>query len=58
MLGRTNAAEMAERNYRFLNQDIKAAATRLDKGQLIFSHAVFRQPIKIRFPIPAYKQPG
>ena len=26
---------MAERNYRFLNADIKAAATRLDKGQLI-----------------------
>lgn len=58
ILGRTNAAEMAERNYRFLNQDIKAAGTRLDKGQLILSHAVFRQPVKIKFPVPAYKQPG
>src|SRR5436309_2055440 len=57
VLGRTNAAEMSERGYRFMNQDIKAAATRLDKGQLILSHAVFRQPVKIKFPLPAYKQP-
>jgi hypothetical protein len=58
VLGRTNAAEMAERGYRFMNPDIKAAATRLDKGQLILSHAVFRQPVKIKFPLPAYKQPS
>jgi len=58
LLGRTNAAEMAERSYRFLNPDIKAAATRLDKGQLILSHAVFREPVKIRFPMAAYKQPS
>jgi hypothetical protein len=56
LLGRTNAAEMAERNYRFLNPDIKAAATRLEKGQLILNHAVFREPVKIKFPLPAYKQ--
>ena len=58
LLGRTNAPEMAERGYRFMNPDIKAAATRLDKGQLILSHAVFRQPVKIKFPRPAYKQPA
>jgi hypothetical protein len=58
LLGRTNAAEMAERAYRFMNPDIKAAATRLDKGQLILNHAVFRQPVKIKFPIPAYRQPA
>lgn len=58
VLGRTNAAELAERGYRFMNPDIKAAATRLDKGQLILSHAVFRQPVKIKFPLPAYKQPS
>ena len=57
LLGRTNAAEMAERSYRFLNADIKAAATRLDKGQLILSHAVFREPVKIKFPMAAYRQP-
>ena len=58
ILGRTNAAEMAERSYRFLNSDIKAAATRLEKGQLILSHAVFREPVKIKFPMVAYKQPS
>jgi len=58
LLGRTNAAEMAERNYRFLNPDIKAAATRLEKGQLILNHAVFREPVKIKFPHPAYRQPA
>jgi len=58
LLGRTNAAEMAERSYRFLNSDIKAAATRLEKGQLILSHAVFREPVKIKFPMAAYKQPS
>jgi hypothetical protein len=56
VLGRTNAAELAERGYRFMNPDIKAAATRLDKGQLILEHAVFRQPVKIKFPRPAYWQ--
>jgi len=56
LLGRTNAAELAERGYRFMNPDIKAAATRLDKGQLILDHAVFRQPVKIKFPRPAYRQ--
>lgn len=54
LLGRTNAAEMAERGYRFLNSDIKAAATRLEKGQLILSHAVFREPVKVKFPMVAY----
>lgn len=58
LLGRTNAAEMAERNYRFLNADIKAAATRLEKGQLILNHAVFREPVKIKFPMVAYRQPA
>jgi hypothetical protein len=58
VLGRTNAAELAERGYRFMNADIKAAATRLDPGQLILEHAVFRQPVKIKFPRPAYRQPG
>ena len=56
VFGRTNAAELSERGYRFMNPDIKAAATRLDKGQLILEHAVFRQPVKIKFPRPAYWQ--
>lgn len=42
----------------FLYSDIKAAATRLEKGQLILSHAVFREPVEIKFPMVAYKQPS
>ena len=30
--------------------------TRLGKGELIVTHAVYRQPVKIVFPRPAYKQ--
>jgi len=40
-----------------LNPDIKAAATRLEKGQLIIDHAVFRELVKIKFPVPSYRQP-
>jgi hypothetical protein len=36
LLGRTNASEMAERSYRFLNRDIKAAATRLGERATYF----------------------
>ena len=42
--------QVTRRSYRFLNRDIKAAATRLEKGQLILNHAVFREPVKIKFP--------
>jgi len=42
----------------FLDPAVKAGATRLGKGELILSHATFRQPVKIRFPRPAYLQEG
>jgi hypothetical protein len=31
--------------------------TRLGKGELVLSHATFRQPVKIVFPKPAYRRP-
>jgi hypothetical protein len=43
-------------DYRFLDQDIRMAVTRLAKGELLISHAIYRQPVKIIFPKPAYKQ--
>jgi hypothetical protein len=30
--------------------------TRLDKGELILSHPIYRQPVKIRFPRPPFQQ--
>jgi hypothetical protein len=36
----------------------KPNVARLDKGELVISHATFRQPVKIQFPRPAYRQEG
>lgn len=56
ILGRTGASEIATPDYRFLDDDLKTNLTRLGKGELIVTHAVYRQPVKIVFPRPAYKQ--
>lgn len=56
VLGRTDSAEINAGNYRFLDQDIKNHLTRLDKGELILSHPIYRQPVKITFPHPPYHQ--
>jgi DNA helicase HerA-like ATPase len=56
ILGRTGANEVATPDYRFLDDDLKMNLTRLGKGELIVTHAVYRQPVKIVFPRPAYKQ--
>ncbi len=56
VFGRTAPTELSQSNYRFLNDDVKMHLTRLDKGDLVVTHPIYRQPIKIRFPRPAYKQ--
>ncbi len=56
ILGRVGASEIATPDYRFLDDDLKMNLTRLGKGELIVTHAVYRQPVKIVFPRPAYKQ--
>jgi len=56
ILGRTGSAEVMQPDYRFLEQDLKMAVTRLDKGELLVSHPVYRQPVKVRFPRAAYRQ--
>ena len=56
IIGRTGSAEVNAPDYRFLDQDIRAAVTRLGKGELLISHAIYRQPIKVVFPRPAYRQ--
>lgn len=58
VIGRTGAAELSAAAYRFLDQNIKGNLTRLSKGELLLSHAIFRQPVKIVFPKPAYLQEG
>jgi len=58
VVGRSGSAELSAPHYRFLDTDVKAHITRLDKGELVLSHAIYRQPIKIVFPKPAYFQEG
>ncbi len=56
ILGRSTSSEIMQPDYRFLDQDLKLSVTRLSKGELLLQHAVFRQPVKIVFPKPAYRQ--
>ncbi len=58
VIGRSSSAELAAVHYRFLEPAVKANITRLGKGELVLRHAIFRQPIKIVFPKPAYLQEG
>jgi len=56
IIGRTGSSEVNMPDYRFLDQDIRMAVTRLGKGELLISHAIYRQPVRVVFPKPAYKQ--
>ncbi len=56
VLGRTDSAEINAGNYRFLAQDIRYHLTRLEKGEMILSHPIYRQPVKIHFPKPPFQQ--
>jgi DNA helicase HerA-like ATPase len=56
VLGRTDSAEVTESAYRFLGSDIRMHLTRLNKGELILSHPIYRQPVKISFPKPPFRQ--
>ncbi len=58
IIGRSGSAELSSPAYRFLEPAVKANVSRLQKGELVISHATFRQPVKIRFPRPAYLQEG
>ncbi len=56
VLGRSDSAEINAGNYNFLDRDVKNHLTRLDKGELILSHPIYRQPVKIVFPRPPFQQ--
>ncbi len=58
VIGRSGSAELSNYAYRFLDPSVKTNVSRLEKGELVISHATFRQPVKIRFPRPAYMQEG
>ncbi|MGB9830139.1 MAG: ATP-binding protein [Thermotoga caldifontis] len=58
IIGRSSSAELSSPVYRFLDPAVKANITRLQKGELVISHPIFRQPLKLKFPKPAYLQEG
>jgi len=58
VIGRSDSSELSDAAYRFVSQEVKAHLTRLDKGELLLSHPIYRQPIKIEFPMFAYQAIG
>jgi DNA helicase HerA-like ATPase len=58
VIGRSDSSELSDSAYRFISQEVKAHLTRLDKGELLLSHPIYRQPVKIEFSRPAYQAIG
>ncbi len=54
--GRTNSIEVADRTYSFVPATYKNMMTRLKQGHYIIQNPVFHSLLKIRFPMPLYKQ--
>lgn len=54
--GRTNAIEISKGDYRFIPPVYKNMMTRLDPGEYIIEHPVFRSLLNIKFPKPLYRQ--
>ena len=58
VFGRTAPTELTQAATRGLPDDVRGHLLRLSKGELLLTHPLYRQPVKIAFPRPAYRQPG
>ena len=56
--GRTNAIEISKPDYRYIPNVYSNMMTRLDKGDLIIQHPVFKTLLRISFPYPTYELPN
>jgi hypothetical protein len=54
--GRTNSIEVSDKAYSFVPSTYKNMMTRLKQGHYIIQNPVFHSLLKIRFPMPLYKQ--
>lgn len=54
--GRTNSIEITDKTYSFVPGTFKNMMTRLKQGHYIIQNPVFHSLLKIRFPMPLYKQ--
>ena len=55
--GRSDSTELSDQAYRHIPEDLKSLITRLDQGQLLLKHPLYRQPVQICFPKPVYRLP-
>jgi hypothetical protein len=56
--GRTNAIEISKPDYRYIPNVYSSMMNRLEKGDLIIQHPIFKTLLKIAFPYPSYQQGG
>ena len=54
--GRTNAIEVSKPDYRYIPKVYQNMMTRLTPGEYILSNPAMRSLVKVKFPMPAYKQ--
>ena len=54
--GRTNSIEVSDKTYSFIPATYKSMMTRLKQGQYIIQNPVFNSLLKIKFPMPLYRQ--
>jgi len=54
--GRTNSVEVSDKTYSFVPNTFKNMMTRLKQGHYIIQNPVFNSLLKVRFPMPLYKQ--
>lgn len=54
--GRTNSVEVSDKTYSFVPNTYKSMMTRLKQGHYIIQNPVFHSLLKVRFPMPLYKQ--
>ena len=54
--GRTNAIEISKPDYKFIPSVYKNMINRLEPGEYIIEHPVFRSLLNLKFPKPIYRQ--
>lgn len=54
--GRTNAIEIAQKDYSFIPSVYKSMMARLNQGEYIIQNPVFSSLLNVKFPMPIYKQ--
>src|SRR5689334_19581797 len=54
--GKVGLSELSNSPYDIIDENTKMNIVRLNRGELIMVHSAFRHPIKITFPMPAFKK--